>query len=153
MKNLLYTILLLTFLISCSSKNDDTASQEQYIESQDTDYNDTVQTSTPSTPDYSQQITESSQESGASSANDDYQSGYNSGYNMGQIAGQENMEYNPYLPVGPYARTHSLEYRQGYAAGYSAGYEKGQQNTHQGIYSDDEYNYDDGSEYYYEEDY
>lgn len=67
----------------------------------------------------------------------DYKSGYSAGRNMGYIAGQYRSEYNPYLPVGPYARTHSLEYRSGYAAGYAVGYEEGQQATHQGIYSEE----------------
>lgn len=74
---------------------------------------------------------------------------------MGFIAGQNNDEYNPYLPVGPNVSSFSQEYRRGYAMGYSDGYTKGEQSS-QVIYSDEDdnlyYEFEDDDEYYYEYD-
>lgn len=50
--------------------------------------------------------------------------GYQYGYDMGYIAGESNMEYNPYLPNTAY---YPMAYRQEYCRGYDAGYQDGQQ--------------------------
>lgn len=50
--------------------------------------------------------------------------GYQYGYDMGYIAGENNMEYNPYLPN---TASYPMSYRQEYCRGYDAGYQAGQQ--------------------------
>lgn len=155
MKKYIYFIFIILILASCGSKNTETeSSNEVQVIDESFQYVDTVAPYAPvsTSPSANLDVPESAN-SQSTDDSQDYQNGYNSGMNMGYIAGQNNSEYNPYLPVGPYARTHSLDYRSGYAAGYAVGYEDGQQATHQGIYSDD-----DGYEYveeyeYYEEDY
>lgn len=80
--------------------------------------------------------------------------GYQLGYDMGFIAGESNMEYDPYLPKTAY---YSLSYRQAYCRGYDYGYQCGQQasgrpsyhvNTGDEpadieYYDDNDYDYDD----------
>lgn len=57
--------------------------------------------------------------------------GYKYGYDMGYIAGESNMEYNPYLPN---TASYPMAYRQEYCRGYDVGYQAGQQAAGQPSY-------------------
>ena len=146
MKKYLFVLALCT-LYSCSSNNNDAETAPvRAVES--------VQFNTPAPlAESSLTLSEPASETESSRTQTSqpiqgYNEGYRFGYDMGVMAGQENMEYNPDLPVGPNTSSYSSDYRRGYAQGYSAGYENGQQATHQGIYAKE----DDGYESYeYEE--
>lgn len=149
MKKYLFILALCT-LYSCGSNNNETETAPVRAE-------ESVQFDTPAPQAESSlplsEPTPVTESSGAQTSQpiQGYNEGYRFGYDMGVMAGQENMEYNPYLPVGPNTSSYSSDYRRGYAQGYSAGYENGQQTTHQGIYAEE----DDGYESYEydEEDY
>ncbi|MBD5214984.1 MAG: hypothetical protein HDS78_00415 [Bacteroidales bacterium] len=136
MKNIICMIFTFLLLGSCNShKNDAESTTEAEVVEEAFQYVDTITSYSP-TETYTSDNTEKQDPANSRNSEDsqDYKNGYNSGRNMGYIAGQNNSEYNPYLPVGPNVRTHSYDYRCGYAAGYVAGYEDGQQSSYLGIH-------------------
>lgn len=139
MKNFTILFCLVLFCFSCSSSSSKNSQEDTVTESENPlpgDENSFLQT----TRDENNNSENNYPSSTSSTSEEDYNEGYKFGYDMGYIAGQENYEYNPYLPVGPNTRTYSYDFRKGYFAGYSEGYENGQKISHQGIYADDDEN-------------
>lgn len=147
MKKLLFTAQILLTIVSCSSRDNNKGIEEnQDVISYDvpiTPIGSSVDDSIQATP---SQVTTNEPEQPTNvntNSADDYNSGYKFGYDMGTTAARNHSEYNPYLPVGPNARTYSIEYRQGYAAGYSNGYGNVQQANCQEVNSEEDYSAED----------
>lgn len=150
MQKLLIIITAIYFLTSCGSK-----------EKQDTDatvVEESVENTSTYTPTTSSHHTNPTIESinqntnqQTSSTTTEFSSdnGYRFGYDMGYIAGQNNYEYNPYLPN---TSNYPMTYRQAYFQGYDVGYQKGQEVAGHSSYYVNTGDEDDSEIYYYEDD-
>lgn len=123
-------ILIVCAICSCGSK--DSVSENNANAVENTEFTPVESSSYPQSDSYNSgsevanPINTSSRDENANSNSNAnaYGGGYQYGYDMGYMAGESNMEYNPYLPNTAY---YPMAYRQEYCRGYDAGYQDGQQ--------------------------
>ena len=120
-------ILIVCAVCSCGSK--DSTSENNVNAVENTEFTPVESSSYPQGDSYNSgtEVTTTTTTVNTSSGNENSNangSGYQYGYDMGYIAGESNMEYNPYLPN---TASYPMAYRQEYCRGYDAGYQDGQQ--------------------------